>query len=554
MKKVNALLACLVFSGAAFAQDWSILGNSGTSSANFLGTTDNQPLIFRVNNNEAYRISNLGNILIGTTTDAGNKLHVLGKIRFETALADGFSIGNTPSSPHVVYDGINGQLNVYKIKSQNFSTSAANGSYFSTGFVQFSSNAYIQAYQNPFLVNRAYTYAGTPAGLILDNTLDNGVPVPANYKILSAKLSGTEVAYIGATGGGQFSGNTLIGTTSTSSARLAVVADAANSSGISVRQSVLTSGANLLEISNAAGTPISRFDYSGRLIINKAIGALLPPYITATRDLANVPSFGSNIPMVFIQPGGLDQSGMIVRGLDGQYTSSYLQDWQDYNNTSLMRIMSDGKFGLGVSTPSAQLHTSGTVRFAGLSNDNTQSRIIVSDANGNLSYRDASTVGGSGSISGTNNYLAKYSGTTAIGNSIVYDNGTSVGIGTTNVTEPGFKLYVESGIRTRKVKVDQSTWADYVFEPGYHLPSLQEVEAFIQKHKHLPDVPSAATVEREGLDLGDNQAVLLKKIEELTLYLIEQDKALKQKQEKIEELTRKMSSFEQRLMQLEKLH
>ena len=479
-------------------------------------------------------------------------MHVLGKIRFETTLADGFSIGNTATSPHVVYDGVNGELIAYKLRTQNFSTSATNISYFSGGVVEFKNDAYIRAYQKPFLITRAYTYTGTPAGMILDNTIDNGVPVPANYKILSAKLSGTEVAYISATGGGQFSGNTMMGTATSSNSRLLVVADTANTSGISVRQSIYTTGKNLLEISNAAGTPISRFDHSGRLIINKSIGALLPPYIMATRDVATVPSFGSNIPMVFIQPGGLDQAGIIVRALSGQYMTSYLQDWQTSSSVSIMRIMSDGKLGLGISMPSAQLHTSGTVRFAGLTNDNTQARVIVSDASGNLSYRDVSTIGGSGSISGTNNYLAKYSGTTSIGNSIIYDNGTSVGIGTTNVTESGFKLYVESGIRTRKVKVDMATWADHVFEPGYRLLSLQEVEAYINKNKHLPDVPSANTVEKEGLDLGNNQALLLQKIEELTLYLIEQDKTLKQKEEKIEELTRKMSSVEQRLMQLEK--
>jgi len=551
MKSIKALFSCLMFAGAVAAQDWSILGNSGTSFANFIGTTDNQPLIFRTNNSEVFRISNLGNILIGTTTDAGNKLHVSGRIRFETTLADGFSMGNSATSPHVVYDGVNGELVAYKLRTQNISTSAANVSYFNGGIVEFKNDAYIRAYQKPLIISRSYPGAGggLQANLILDNTTESAVP--ATYRILSAKLSGTEVAYISATGGGQFSGNTLIGTTASSNSRLAVVTDTTNTAGISIRQSAFRPGSNLLEISNPVGTPISKFDYGGRLMFTNAGSSVIPPFIMATRDLRSIPSF-SSVPMVFIQPGGLDQAGIIVRALSGQYTTSYLQDWQSSGSGSLMRIMSDGRLGLGISTPSAQLHTTGTVRFAGLSNDSTQTRVIVSDASGNLSYRDASTIGGSGSISGTNNYLAKYSGTTAIGNSIVYDNGTSVGIGTTNVSEPGFKLYVESGIRTRKVKVDLATWADYVFEPGYHLKGLQEVENFIRKNKHLPDMPSANTVRKEGLDLGNNQALLLQKIEELTLYLIEQDKALKQKQEKIDELTKKLNSFEERLIQLEK--
>lgn len=104
----------------------------------------------------------------------------------------------------------------------------------------------------------------------------------------------------------------------------------------------------------------------------------------------------------------------------------------------------------------------------------------------------------------------------------------NVGIGTTDVATGDFKLYVETGIRTRKIKVDQlaTAWPDYIFHPRYKLPSLKEVEKFIQKYRHLPDVPSAVEVEKKGLDLGDNQAVLLRKIEELTLYLIEMDKKM----------------------------
>jgi predicted RNase H-like nuclease (RuvC/YqgF family) len=65
------------------------------------------------------------------------------------------------------------------------------------------------------------------------------------------------------------------------------------------------------------------------------------------------------------------------------------------------------------------------------------------------------------------------------------------------------------------------------------------VEKFIQQYQHLPDVPSAPDVQKNGLDLGDNQSLLLKKIEELTLYLIEQDKKLEQLQQEINELKKR---------------
>jgi len=111
-----------------------------------------------------------------------------------------------------------------------------------------------------------------------------------------------------------------------------------------------------------------------------------------------------------------------------------------------------------------------------------------------------------------------------------------IGIGTTSLADTNYRLFVDKGVRTRKVKVDQSTWADYVFHPDYKLRTLSEVEKFIGQNNHLPEVPSAKEVEEDGIDLGDNQATLLKKIEELTLYLIEQNKKMEQMQKELNAL------------------
>lgn len=75
-----------------------------------------------------------------------------------------------------------------------------------------------------------------------------------------------------------------------------------------------------------------------------------------------------------------------------------------------------------------------------------------------------------------------------------------------------------------------SNWADFVFDEEYALPTLEEVEQHIKEHKHLPEIPSAAEVKNDGLALGEFQAKLLQKVEELTLYLIQQDKVLSQLQ------------------------
>ena len=92
----------------------------------------------------------------------------------------------------------------------------------------------------------------------------------------------------------------------------------------------------------------------------------------------------------------------------------------------------------------------------------------------------------------------------------------------------GYRLYVQNGIRTERIRVDiaaENGWADYVFDEDYVLMPIDELEAFIKKNKHLPGVPSAAEVVKEGIDLAEMNKILLEKIEELTLRIIELEKA-----------------------------
>jgi hypothetical protein len=115
----------------------------------------------------------------------------------------------------------------------------------------------------------------------------------------------------------------------------------------------------------------------------------------------------------------------------------------------------------------------------------------------------------------------------------IQSNGT-VGINTTD-TISNYKLAVNgAAIFTKAVVKTYNTWADYVFDESYQLPTLNDIEQYIKLHKHLPEMPTTAEVEKDGIDLGNNQALLLKKVEQLTLYMIDQNKRLEVQQKQIE--------------------
>lgn len=103
-----------------------------------------------------------------------------------------------------------------------------------------------------------------------------------------------------------------------------------------------------------------------------------------------------------------------------------------------------------------------------------------------------------------------------------------VGMGTNNLGAD-FRLYVKDGIRTERIRVDIAStngWADYVFDKDYKLMPLSDVEFFIKQNQHLPNIPSAKQVVEDGIDLGEMDALLLSKIEELTLHLIDANKRI----------------------------
>ncbi|GAI89869.1 unnamed protein product, partial [marine sediment metagenome] len=142
------------------------------------------------------------------------------------------------------------------------------------------------------------------------------------------------------------------------------------------------------------------------------------------------------------------------------------------------------------------------------------------DAAGTISFQVAPSGSAGSSISWTE--------------ALTINNSGNVGVKTSSYGDA--QLAVNGKILCTEIEVQEYPWSDYVFNKDYELMSLNNLENYIKTHHHLPNVPSGKMIEKEGLNLGEMDAILLQKIEELTLYLIELKKENELLGKKIENL------------------
>ena len=199
-----------------------------------------------------------------------------------------------------------------------------------------------------------------------------------------------------------------------------------------------------------------------------------------------------------------------------------------------------GNVGIGTENPGYKLDVAGDIRAQNIILPNGYQ--LSRDLNDSFTYQEKAV--GHYSIGWNRDDWATTSGTlwqSGYGGIKFFTGGQSrfvihrlgnVGIGTDN---PQNKLDVVGTIRATEVKVETG-WADFVFDKDYKLRSLEEVKAHIDEYKHLPDIPTEAEVKENGVSLGEMQAKLLQKIEELTLYVIKQDEKNKTLEKEIQSL------------------
>jgi len=244
---------------------------------------------------------------------------------------------------------------------------------------------------------------------------------------------------------------------------------------------------------------------------------------------------------------GTDNSGNVFEynpsELSGTASNDY--DWLKPDGSFPTSINDDiytnGNIGINVTNPTASLNTNGTLKFENLTDSTSPFKILGTDNSGNVFEYNPSEL--SGTASNDYDWLKPDGSFPTSINDDVYTNG-KVGINTNvfpnqvgDVNVSSYSLFAKGGILTEEVRVALSSeWADFVFDKEYKLEPLKNVEKFITENKHLKDVPSAKEVEKNGIELGEMNKILLLKIEELTLYLIEMNKKIESQNAEIEKL------------------
>ena len=253
--------------------------------------------------------------------------------------------------------------------------------------------------------------------------------------------------------------------------------------------------------------------------------------------------------------------------MTGGYGNS-LQFWSygdnGYQSGPKLTLSDNGNVGIGTATPSVTTHieksASGIVdilkiknSYAGTSGLHGASILL----DGYYSQSKITSYENPTSTLGGNLQLQTYNGSGILNTGIMLNRLDKVGIGTVN---PDEMLTVNGTIHSTEVKVTQTVPADYVFQKyytgkselksDYTFPTLPEIENFTKKNNHLPGVPSAKEMQEKGISLGEMSNILLQKIEELTLYTIEQQKELerlKVENENYKSLAERLSAIENEL-------
>jgi hypothetical protein len=503
---------------SATSTAWGLQGNAGTvAGTNFIGTTDNQPLLFRLNNFNYGLFDHINNSnFLGKFAGSGSVYPENSNFLGQSAGSGASSASNSNFLGQNAGSGASGAENS-NFLGQNagrYSSNASFSNFLGSGAGNNATNANmsnflgqnagtgaLSANNSNFLGQFAGAYAtdayfsnfmGTMAGNQASSAFNsNFLGQHAGYNATNASNSNFIGQYAGSGAAGANSSNFL-------GERAGINSQSANTSNFLGYEA----GGNAANAYNSnflgkdagnSATNANNSNFLGRGAGNGATNASFSNFLgsgagandgTGSMGTNNI-VIGTNISLPGATVNAMNIGGVLF-GTDFHSNP--------YGTPSSVPIIT-GKIGIGTSTPAEKL-----------------------DVMGSVYANDKIFIGTRGDGTAGNPALTP----TQLGGN--------------------YKLFVNgSAIFTKAVVRLTSSWADYVFEPTYKLPTLSQVEAYITKHKHLEGVPSATEVKEKGIDLGDNQTILLKKVEELTLYMIELNKKVEVLAKENEELKKKVN-------------
>jgi hypothetical protein len=476
----------LIAGGLAFQ-----LNDGTTNSANFTG---NQDITFVMNNtgttftyvapdgtNETLG-NDLFDVWVGTSKVYNDRPVTTGTQtikRFRFDLTHDAAVANAPtvSFDNFLMRDVTGSLNTVSAIADNLGNHTAT--------------------QNVVLNGFALTNNGTGGGLAISNTgnIGVGIATPAEKLDVVGNIKTTGTLKVGA--------YVLPNTDGTSGQVLQT-----NGTGTLNWQTpsagftlpTLTTGSLLF----SNGTTISQNNskiFWDNTNFRLGIGTITPVQaldVTGGAKISSLAGIGSR--MVITDANGILSSQAIIAGTDnlGNHIAT-----QNLNLSTFKLTGNGGTNGLAIAND-------GTINANSLAG--TGSRMVVTDANGNLSSQAIVQASNTDWVKLPNNKV---------------QNTNPIMIGTflaATAFPTQYNLYVKKGILTEEVKIageGSSEWADYVFAKNYKLRTLSEVEEYVKVNKHLPGVPSAEEVSKDGINVAKMEAKLLEKIEELTLYMID---------------------------------
>ena len=515
-------------------EDWSMTGNLNTNPATqFMGTSDNKDFVFRTNNTERLRLTGTGTILVPGLIQAGvtdTKMLFIGP---NGGLLSGLAVDISSLQAHV--SACNNYVTAFPWLSTNimgpygfkdltncyqrfgFGTITPKERAHLVGFARFSDpdlagtpNNYLNIGFNAKAKINSY---GTDLFINDDS--------PRNVKINIGTVQGDVM-----TGGNTYlatiSGRVGIGVTNPTE-KLEVDGNIRATGLIGSGNRIILVDASGRLASSSANNQLPTWMTAGNAQTNSTTDFLgttdLQDLVFRTNSIQRFRMLKGENSCIFYEPEPI--SSITLGAIPYSGSNRYISNYIGFN----ARRVQNG------STYEWQSQTNG--------NDNGGCGMIA-DIGGNLRFFALPTM--SAANAPIQSFATDEIFITSNTKMIIRADG-KVGIGVSAFCQfpDDYNLYVTKGIRAEKIKVDVPAahgWADYVFSKDYKLTSISEIDSFIKREQHLPGVPTSAEVNEKGIDIGEMQTILLEKIEQLTLYVIELDSKNKELERKCNKLLR----------------